>query len=145
MAELNLTGIDGLQQQLARLPTLVMIAALHALREEAVRILAASQLLVPVSPGEVPIGPRATGGGHATPAHAPGFLRSTGEVAEEEPGIITIRYGGHGAAPYALIQHEHLGYRHTTGQAKYLQQPFFEATSGMAERLAASIRTHLGA
>lgn len=144
MADIDLTGLDDLQRQFAMMPARVLEAATQALHEEAIRILAASQPLVPVSPGDVPIGPRATGGGHASPAHAPGLLRSTGAVERDAQDVITIRYGGHGIAPYALVQHENLSYRHTTGRAKFLQEPFFEATSGMAERLAASIRAHLG-
>jgi hypothetical protein len=78
-----------------------------------------------------------------------GLLRSTGRVeTENAPGpeaVVKLSYGGNGLAPYAAIVHERLDVHHPVGQAKYLQMPFFEATAGMAERLAASIRTHLGA
>jgi hypothetical protein len=121
--DVDLTGMEGLQQRLASMPAVVLAAATRAIHEEATRILEASQLLVPVD----------------TEA-----LKKTGIVEEDAAGVVTIRYGGHGSVPYALVQHEDLNYHHDGGQAKYLQQPFFEATAGMAERLAASIRQSLG-
>ena len=127
MAELDISGIEGLQQQIATMPTRVLEAASKALYEEATRIMAASQPLVPVDTG---------------------MLRSTGRVeTENTPGadaVVTLSYGGNGLAPYAIYVHERLDLNHPVGSAKFLQIPFFEATSGMAERLAASIRAHLG-
>jgi len=59
-----------------------------------------------------------------------GALRSSGLV---EPPLLTgasveVSFGfGGPAAPYAVVQHERLDYRHTVGQAKFLEQPFNEA------------------
>jgi len=44
--------------------------------------------------------------------------------------------------PYAAIQHFNTEYNHPQGgQAFYLQQPYFAATAGMLERLAAALRS----
>jgi len=78
-----------------------------------------------------------------------GLLRSTGRVeTENAPGaeaVVKLSYGGNGLAPYAIYVHERLDLHHPVGSAKFLQIPFFEATQGMTERLAASMRQHLGA
>jgi len=48
MADIDLTGIEDLQQKLATIPALVLEAASKALYEEATRIMGNSQPLVPV-------------------------------------------------------------------------------------------------
>jgi hypothetical protein len=127
VAVLDLEGIEGLQQKLATMPAGVLAAAAQAIYEEATRIMAASQPLVPVDTG---------------------LLKSTGRVeTESAPGpesVVKLSYGGNGLAPYAAVVHFRTDVHHPVGQAFYLQQPFFEATQGMAERLAAAIRQHLG-
>lgn len=60
--------------------------------------------------------------GHGVPVDT-GALRSTGRV--EGPTFtrhspeVELSFGG-SAAPYALVQHEHLEYHHTVGEARYL-------------------------
>jgi hypothetical protein len=128
MAEFDIVGLENVIQRFQGLPRRVLEAASKALYEEALRIMAASQPLVPVDTG---------------------LLRSTGRVeTENAPGpeaVVKLSYGGNGLAGYAVVVHERTDVNHPVGQHHYLSQPFFEATAGMAERLAASIRTHLGA
>lgn len=77
-----------------------------------------------------------------------GILRSTGHVSlprvTDGAVVVEIGYGGP-AAPYALRQHEELGYRHTVGKAKYLEDPFRRAVLTMDRRMAADIRRRIGA
>jgi hypothetical protein len=76
-----------------------------------------------------------------------GALRSSGHV--ELPKIegrgVTVEMGyGGAAAPYALIVHERMGVFHQPPtQAKYLEQPFLEASKGMADRLGHLMRASL--
>ena len=55
-----------------------------------------------------------------------GILRNSGHVAGPffDSGRIWIRlaYGG-AAGAYAIVQHERLDFRHTVGEAKYLERP----------------------
>jgi hypothetical protein len=126
MAEID--GLTQVQQRLTILPQEVQATVARALFAEATEIMARSQPLVPVDTG---------------------LLRSTGTVeTENTPGpeaVVTLSYGGAGIAPYAAVVHFRTDVHHPVGQAFYLQQPFFEATAGMAERLAAVIRQALGA
>lgn len=118
MLSLTVTGIQDVQNRLARFGTMAERAMLDALQQEAERILEASQPLVPVDTG---------------------LLRSTGLVVREPDGA-AIRYGGFGLAPYAVPVHFRTDVRHPVGQAFYLQEPFFAATSGMLARLVATLR-----
>lgn len=75
-----------------------------------------------------------------------GVLRSTGHV---QPPVddgnqitVTLGYGGP-AAPYALMQHESLHFKHRVGRAKYLEIPLVQAAGGMARRMAPRIRIRL--
>jgi hypothetical protein len=76
-----------------------------------------------------------------------GALRSSGHV--DQPVIIgksvsvTLGFGGP-ATPYALIQHENLEFRHTVGQAKYLELPFMAACGTMLPRLAQTLGAAMG-
>jgi hypothetical protein len=76
-------------------------------------------------------------------------LKNTGTVFPPEAKgatiVVEMGYGGP-AVTYAVIQHEHLGYRHTPGQsAKYLEKPTLEAIPGMDARIAADMRRDLEA
>ncbi len=55
-----------------------------------------------------------------------GTLRSSGYVAlpkvDKTKVVQHLGYGG-AASAYALVQHERLDYKHTRGQAKYLELP----------------------
>lgn len=55
-----------------------------------------------------------------------------------------IRYGGHGLAPYAIVQHEETSFNHPNGgQHHYLSAPVLAATGDMAQRLAADMASRL--
>lgn len=60
--------------------------------------------------------------GHGVPVDK-GILRASGRADGPEQGSrgprVTLSFGG-AAAPYALVQHEVLTYRHTVGEARYL-------------------------
>jgi hypothetical protein len=76
-----------------------------------------------------------------------GELRASGHVREPQvsgaKASVQMGFGGP-AAPYALRQHEELGYHHEVGEAKYLEKPLLAATDGLAARLGARIRRELG-
>lgn len=72
-----------------------------------------------------------------------GNLRSTGHVTppEEHGGHVTVTLGyGGPAAKYAVAQHERLDFKHTVGQAKYLEEPMLAASQGLDARIAQSIK-----
>ena len=94
----------------------------QAIWEEANRIFAKSQVLVPVDTGAL----RGSGGVSA--------IQSDGKDA-----FVDIFYGGP-AAPYALLVHEIQGNHHNPPtQAKYLEQPFMEALPEIQKNMAARI------
>jgi hypothetical protein len=95
----------------------------QAIWEEANKIFAKSQVLVPVDTG---------------------VLRGSGGVsAPQSDGkdlYVDIFYGGP-AAPYALLVHEIQGnYHNPPTQAKYLEQPFMEALPDIQKNMAARIK-----
>lgn len=96
-------------------------AMAKALYVEAERIMAESAPLVPVDFGVL------KASGHVQPPEMSG-----------ERVSVTMGYGGPAEA-YALVQHEDLTFRHTVGQAKYLEQPFLKAIPGLPDRLAKTI------
>lgn len=113
----RIRGVPELRRALRVLGSEAIPAGKLALTEEAETVLTASKQEVPVDRG---------------------ILRSTGHVA---PPVVRARaittqvaYGGP-AAPYALRQHEELGYHHPVGKAKYLQDPFEARLPGMPERI----------
>lgn len=69
-----------------------------------------------------------------------GVLAASGTVLlpEVRSTDVTVRLGYGGAASaYAIVQHEHEGFRHAPGrQAKYLEQPLRDALPGLEERIA---------
>jgi hypothetical protein len=77
----------------------------------------------------------------------PGTLRNSGFVNEPEwqgnEVTVTLGFGG-AAEEYALRQHEELSYKHTVGQAKYLERPMLNAATGIDDRLAAKIQALSG-
>ena len=67
-----------------------------------------------------------------------GTLRSSGRVlpAYIEKGQIISRGGFGGAAEaYAVVQHERLDYKHTTGQAKFYESAMLERSSDLGVKL----------
>lgn len=126
-------GIPAVQQRLERMMAEVVPLMGIALQQEADAILEASQPLVPVDTGAL----RASGRTLDVEIH--------GQVVQS--GVF---YGGPGEgfertpSQYALRVHEDLSMRHPHGgQAKFLAQPAFAATAGMAERLADALRIAL--
>jgi hypothetical protein len=94
----------------------------QAIYEEANKIFAQSQILVPVDTG---------------------VLRGSGGVSAPQQGpsgyFVDIFYGGP-AAPYALYVHEILGnYHNPPTQAKYLEQPFMASLSQLQNNIASRI------
>jgi len=71
-----------------------------------------------------------------------GTLQGTGHVEQPEYDhdqvIVQMGYGGP-AAPYAVVQHERLDFKHKVGKAKYLEDPVKAAVpklpSAIAKRL----------
>lgn len=118
-------GIDDLRRHLRDSERQVLAAVAGALYEEASETMTESKRLVPVDLG---------------------VLRGSGTVfAPEVDGgrvSVTIGYGG-AASDYAVVQHERVDFHHTVGQAKYLEQPVRERSSGFAVRVAAGVRKRL--
>ena len=71
-----------------------------------------------------------------------GPLRASGHVkrpvVKAKTAQVTLGYGG-AAAAYALIQHERTDFRHTVGQAKYLEKPVKNAVRGFGKRIARNL------
>jgi hypothetical protein len=101
--------------------------AAAALFEEGEAIMAVSRdQFVPVDEGTL------KGSGHVElPAH------------KGDEITVTLGYGGPAEA-YAIVQHEHEGYRHTVGQDHYLSEPLTLASGTLATDLAARIRAKAG-
>ena len=98
------------------------LAVAQAIYEEANKIFAQSQILVPVDTG---------------------VLRGSGWVSAPQQGpsgyFVDIFYGGP-AAPYALYVHEILGnYHNPPTQAKYLEQPFMASLNQLQNNIASRI------
>lgn len=126
---IDLTGLPEMMAALQRLEGRLAQAVGLALVEEADRILQVARQLTPVDTGA---------------------LVSSGEVEppvqEGQSVRTTIRFGNHGAVPYAAAVHFRVpDTPHPRGgQHFFLQQPLFEATSGMLGRLADAMRAALG-
>jgi hypothetical protein len=128
MFQIDVQGLDQVRDRLRTVLTQMEQAAPGALETEARQILDASYPLVP---------------------YLTGALVRSGEVegAQQEGRsvVVGLRYGDHGAVPYAAIQHEVTTFDHPGGgEDHYLSKPLFAATEGMLDRLAASIRAAMG-
>lgn len=118
----DLTGQKKLMKVLTTLASLAPQIVGAALYREGGAIMTKSKKLCPVDLGN---------------------LRATGDVAppEEHGGHVTVTLGyGGPAAKYAVAQHERLDFKHTVGQAKYLEDPMLEAAQGMDARIGVSIK-----
>lgn len=67
-----------------------------------------------------------------------GELAASGEVQQDGEGWAVVY-----TAPHAAAVHERLDAHHTTGQAKYLEQPFLESIQRAPERHAERLRAQL--
>lgn len=75
-----------------------------------------------------------------------GILRSTGHVKppEEVAGVAVVELGyGGPAAPYAVVQHERLDYKHRVGKARYLADPAEAHAPQIPRNIARHIRREM--
>ena len=69
-----------------------------------------------------------------------GTLRASAAVTEVTASRVAVSFN----TPYAVRQHEELGYRHPRGgQAKYLEDPLHSEATTMREIAAAEVRRSL--
>lgn len=75
-----------------------------------------------------------------------GRLQRSGIVTADGPTTRYVSFEAHDPATgyeYAPIQHEHLGFKHKVGQAKYLEEPFVVETDTMIEIIRKSVEKGL--
>jgi len=116
-----MVGLKELQAQLESSPKQATKRLAGPMFTEAERIMTRAKKLAPVDEGT---------------------LQGSGTVRQPRvTGIrVTVEMGFGGAAlKYAMVQHERLDYKHTSGQAKFLEQPVNEAVSGFAARIGKSL------
>jgi len=118
----ELKGVANMDALMRRIAEAVPNAAPEALYRRAEAISEKSDPLVPVDLGTLK-GSRFVD----RPQH-------TGTTAS-----VRLGYGG-AAAPYALFVHEDMSAHHEVGQAKYLEQPFLEATATLGADIADDLR-----
>jgi hypothetical protein len=114
----QVVGSQACLRALQRADPVATQALNQALYMEAEKIMAASKLLVPVDTG---------------------VLRNSGHVqwkgtARSKNFEVFVGYGGP-SIPYAIVQHERMDYKHTVGEAKYLEKPAMKAAEGMGRRV----------
>ena len=56
--------------------------------------------------------------------------------------VVVLGYGGP-SVDYAIVQHESLHFKHTVGQAKYLEKPALHRAATMDKRIAARLQKRL--
>ena len=125
MASFEIEGVPAFRAALKRAGDRAPLAMAAALVIEAEGAMRESRELVPVDNS---------------------ILKGSGVVLPPEitaRGVtVDFGYGGE-ASDYAVIQHERTDFRHTVGQAKFLEQPVLERASGMGTRMAATVRKFL--
>lgn len=123
---IRIRGLAELRRRMAEIGRAdnVRSAAMLALLARGVRIMNVAKLLVPVDQGT---------------------LRATGNVipllAVGQPEVL-LSFGGP-AAPYALVQHENLTFRHVVGGPKYLEAPVLAEGKGLLNDLRDQVRALL--
>ncbi len=131
MARNRVTGGQALRANLQRAGASAAVELNAAMYQEAEAIMAVSKRIVPVKFGTL------RGSGRVVPMN-----KGRGKLGYALGGWALVY--GDAAEDYAIVQHERLDYRHTPpGQAKYLEQPFREAQTGMEGRLARRIGKRL--
>lgn len=122
MITIEVKGTEKLRRALAELGERALFEAGKALYAEAELIMTESKKQCPVDTGT---------------------LRSTGYVEEPEhsgdQATVQMGYGGP-AAPYAVVQHERLDFKHKVGKAKYLEDPVKAAAPKLPRALAERLR-----
>lgn len=122
---IEITGVQELKRTLAALGNKADDGTKAALFTEAERIMGQSRPEVPVDSGVL------RGSGHVS------LPQRTASGVE-----VSFGYGG-AAQAYARPQHERTDYTHTVGKAHFLSDPVQRAASGLAGRLAATLRRFL--
>lgn len=123
MAQAKLHGAEAIRRTLAKLGADGPRELAAALYQEAEAIMARSKTIVPVDTGAL---------------RASGHVQLPDTVGDK----VSVRMGyGGAAAGYAVAVHEKLNVRHKSPtKAKYLEEPFRAAESGMLNRIAATLR-----
>lgn len=122
--QVQIIGIPAVQRALARGSRVARQAVARALYVEGEKIMAESKLLVPVDTG---------------------VLRNSGHVQAHGRGDkfqVLVGYGGP-SIPYAIVQHENTKFKHTVGEAKYLEKPAMKAARGMGKRVGSAVARDL--
>lgn len=119
----KIIGVDRARKTFERLIEQAEDEVGAALREEGEEIMTASKQQAPVDFGIL---------------KGSGFVDGPVKIAPAHLQV-TLAYGG-AAEAYALVQHERTDFRHTVGNAKYLERPARAAAKGMASRMKRRIR-----
>jgi hypothetical protein len=73
-----------------------------------------------------------------------GTLQSDSGVEHTGPGEVLVWYGRGPSNAYAVVQHEHVEFRHAPGRtAKYLERPMRANANRLIETMGARVRAHL--
>lgn len=132
--------IDKLKEVAAKFPDRVA----SAIYQEGQIEMTEAKRRCPVSP----TAEQARAMGRSTKGVIPGTLRASGTVHEPERKgknvSVTLSFGAGPSHDYAVPQHEHIEFYHTTGQAKYLESVLNESRASMAGRIAARVHFDRG-
>lgn len=118
-------GVDKLMAKLNKMGKDANKAMAAAIYQQGEKIMSMSKVLVPVKTG---------------------VLRSSGHVQKPKVtktgSTVNLGYGGSGIA-YAVVQHEVMWYKHTHGEAKYLERPAIRQSRVMGKQIAATLRKRI--
>jgi hypothetical protein len=118
----EVSGYEEVRRSIARMGKAGQAAAKTVLKGVADSILIRAKLLCPVDDVD---GGQLRESGRVTRPTATKNSVSTGIVFGGDPLLPVL--AGHSMNVYAVVQHEDLTLKHRTGQAKFLEQPFFAA------------------
>ena len=122
-------GVDELRRNLEGLSREYPGLVARSLRKRAELIMTAAKKIAPVRDGH---------------------LKNSGHVVSlERPKIgVVLGFGGPAgigtnkeAVGYAIVQHEHLEFKHSHGEAKYLEKPLNAAVPRLARDIAEDVNT----
>lgn len=128
----EITGFAEAEAKLQKIDSSMLDILGGVLRREGENIMSRSVPLVPVDTGVL----------RASRTVQGPKIGGTRGIAKTV--VVTLGYGG-AAKAYATIQHENLSYRHTVGQAKFLEVPFNEAMQGIGQRIGVAVQLQLRA
>ena len=124
MAKRIIKGGAALRRKLRAAGSLGVVSLAASLREEGGRIMADAKKRTPVDLD---------------------VLRPSGDVLPPQISGTKVRivmgFGG-AASKYAIRQHEELGYKHTVGEAKFLENAFLAREKMIPPRVAAGLAAH---